>query len=157
MKHIVKLLMVTFLLSSVGFVYAQDKTDMVDKNKDESVKVKSSGFNTTSEKGGKGSNAGRLTDDTKEPVKDAGDETAVEGKKSFFGRLFGGKSAPEGHSSKASAASSRGGSSKGAAPGASISDKPTSSGADKKPAPSGEKDDEGQGGEDKDTDRDGGR
>jgi len=153
MKHIVKLLMVTFLLSSVGFVYGQAP---VEKTKDETVKVKSGG-NLSNEKGGKGSNAGRLTDDTKAPVKDAGDETAVEGKKSFFGRLFGGKSAPEGHSSKASAASSRGGSSKGAAAGASISDKPTSSGADKKPAPSGEKEEEGQGGEDKDTDRDGGR
>ena len=109
MKHIVKLLMVTFLLSSVGIVYAQDKADMVDKNKDESVKVKHSGFN--SEKGDKGSNAGRLTEDTKEPTKGSGDETAIEGKKSFFGRLFGGKSAPEGHSSKASA-SSRGGSAK---------------------------------------------
>lgn len=150
MKHIVKLLMVTFLLSSVGFVYGQAP---VEKTKDETEKVKSSGFN--SEKGHKGSKAGRLTDDTKAPVKDAGDETAVEGKKSFFGRLFGGKSAPEGHSSKASAASSRGGSSKGAAAGASISDKPTSSGGDKKPAPSGEKEEEGQGGEDKD--RDGGR
>ena len=149
MKHIVKLLMVTFLLSSVGFVYGQAP---VEKTKDETVKVKSGG-NISHEKGGKGSNAGRLTDDTKAPVKDAGDETAVEGKKSFFGRLFGGKSAPEGHSSKASAASSRGGSAKGAA--ASMSDKPTSSGADKKPAPSGEKEEEGQGGEDKD--RDGGR
>ena len=151
MKHIVKLLMVTFLLSSVGFVYGQAP---VEKTKDETVKVKSGG-NLSNEKGGKGSNAGRLTDDTKAPVKDAGDETAVESKKSFFGRLFGGKSAPEGHSSKASAASSRGGSAKGAAPGASMSDKPTSSGADKKPAPSGEKEEEGQGGEDKD--RDGGR
>ena len=148
MKHIVKLLMVTFLLSSVGFVYGQAP---VEKTKDETVKVKSGG-NLSHEKGGKGSNAGRLTDDTKAPVKDAGDETAVEGKKSFFGRLFGGKSAPEGHSSKASA-SSRGGSAKGAA--ASMSDKPTSSGADKKPAPSDEKEEEGQGGEDKD--RDGGR
>ncbi len=103
MKHIVKLLMVTFLLSSVGLVYAQGP---VDKTKDETVKAK-----TVNTKDTKGSTAGRLTDDTKAPVKDAGDETAVEGKKSFFGRLFGGKSAPEGHSSKASAAS-RGGSAK---------------------------------------------
>ena len=103
MKHIVKLLMVTFLLSSVGFVYAQGP---VDKTKDETVKVKS-----TVDKSTKGSKAGRLGDDTDAPIKDAGDETAVEGKKSFFGRLFGGKSAPEGHSSKA-AASSRGGSAK---------------------------------------------
>jgi hypothetical protein len=107
MKHIVKLLMVTFLLSSVGLVYAQGP---VDKTKDETVKVKSGG-NLSNEKGGKGSNAGRLGDDTDAPTKDSGDETAVEGKKSFFGRLFGGKSAPEGHSSKA-AASSRGGSAK---------------------------------------------
>ena len=152
MKHIVKLLMVTFLLSSVGFVYGQAP---VEKTKDETVKVKSGG-NLSNEKGGKGSNAGRLKDDTDAPVKDAGDETAVEGKKSFFGRLFGGKSAPEGHSSKASAASSRGGSSKGAAPAAGLSDKPTSSGANKgagkKPAPSDEKkvDDEG---EERDGDR----
>ena len=103
MKHIVKLLMVTFLLSSVGFVYAQGP---VDKTKDETVKVKS-----TVDKSTKGSKAGRLGDDTDAPIKDAGDETAVEGKKSFFGRLFGSKSAPEGHSSKA-AASSRGGSAK---------------------------------------------
>ena len=151
MKHIVKLLMVTFLLSSVGFVYGQAP---VEKTKDETVKVKSGG-NLSNEKGGKGSNAGRLTDDTKAPVKDAGDETAVEGKKSFFGRLFGGKSAPEGHSSKSSAASSRGGSVKGTA--TSMSDKPSSSssksGSDKKPAPSDEKEEEGQGGDD----RDGGR
>ena len=152
MKHIVKLLMVTFLLSSVGLVYAQGP---VDKTKDETVKVKSGG-NLSNEKGGKGSNAGRLGDDTDAPTKDSGDETAVEGKKSFFGRLFGGKSAPEGHSSKATA-SSRGGSAKGAAPAASMSDKPTSSGGDKKPAPSGEKDDEGQGEEDKEEGRDGGR
>ena len=103
MKHIVKLLMVTFLLSSVGFVYAQGP---VDKTKDETVKVKS-----TVDKSTKGSKAGRLGDDTDAPIKDAGDETAVEGKKSFFGRLFGSKSAPEGHSSKATA-SSRGGSAK---------------------------------------------
>ncbi|HIC39558.1 MAG TPA: hypothetical protein EYO79_08865 [Candidatus Marinimicrobia bacterium] len=148
MKHIVKLLMVTFLLSSVGFVYAQGP---VDKTKDETVKVKS-----TVDKSTKGSKAGRLGDDTDAPIKDTGDETAVEGKKSFFGRLFGSKSAPEGHSSKATA-SSRGGSAKGAAPAASMSDKPTSSGGDKKPAPSGEKDDEGQGGEDKEEGRDGGR
>ena len=103
MKHIVKLLMVTFLLSSVGFVYAQGP---VDKTKDETVKAKSGNTKDT-----KGSSAGRLKDDTDAPTKDAGDETAVEGKKSFFSRLFGGKSAPEGHSSKA-AASSRGGSAK---------------------------------------------
>ena len=103
MKHIVKLLMVTFLLSSVGFVYAQGP---VDKTKDETVKAKSVNTKDT-----KGSSAGRLKDDTDAPTKDAGNETAVEGKKSFFSRLFGGKSAPEGHSSKA-AASSRGGSAK---------------------------------------------
>ena len=145
MKHIVKLLMVTFLLSSVGLVYAQGP---VDKTKDETVKAK-----TVNTKDTKGSSAGRLGDDTDAPLNDAGTDEAVR-EKSFFGKLFGGKSAPGGHSSK-SAASSRGGSAKGAAPGASISDKPTSSGGDKKPAPSGEKEEEGQGGEDKD--RDGGR
>ena len=49
MKHIVKLLMVTFLLSSVGFVYGQAP---VEKTKDETVKVKSGG-NLSNEKGGR--------------------------------------------------------------------------------------------------------
>jgi len=152
MKLIVKTLMVTFLLSSVGIVYAQGQIDKT-KTNDEIVKEKSSGTKST-----KGVSAGRLGGDTAAPTKDAGSTDAVKEKKSFFGRLFGGrgKSSPEGHSSKATA-SSRGGSAKGAAPAASMSDKPTSSGGDKKPAPSGEKDDEGQGGEDKEEGRDGGR
>ncbi|MFQ6678183.1 MAG: hypothetical protein ACE5D0_07640 [Fidelibacterota bacterium] len=41
MKHIFKLLMITFLISSITFVYAQD--DM-DKTKDEIVKEKSKGI-----------------------------------------------------------------------------------------------------------------
>ena len=116
MKHLVKLLMVTFLISSVSVLFAQGP---VDKSKDETVKAKSS--NT---KDAKGSSASRLTDDTDAPTKDAGNDEAVKGKSSFFGKLFGGKSAPEGHSSK-SAASSRGGSSKkggkGSSKGSSVS------------------------------------
>jgi len=103
MKHLVKLLMVTFLISSVSVLFAQGP---VDKSKDETVKAKSS--NT---KDAKGSSASRLGDDTDAPTKDAGNDEAVKGKSSFFGKLFGGKSAPEGHSSK-SAASSRSGSAK---------------------------------------------
>ena len=146
MKHIVKLLMVTFLLSSVGLVYAQGP---VDKTKDETVKAK-----TVNTKDTKGSSAGRLGDDENAPTKDAGNDEVVK-EKSFFGKLFGGKSAPGGQSSK-SAASSRGGSAKDAAPGATASDKPTSSAGKGDGKPSGEKEvEEGQG-EDKD-DRDGGR
>lgn len=103
MKHLVKLLMVTFLLSAVGLVYAQGP---VDKTKDETVKAKS-----VTTKDTKGSSAGRLGDDTDEPAKDTGSDEAVKEKKSFFGKLFGGKSTPEGQASK-SAASSRGGSAK---------------------------------------------
>lgn len=109
MKHLVKLLMVTFLISSVSVLFAQGSVDK-SKSKDETVKEKPTG-SLQNEKGGRGSNAGRLADDTDAPTKDAGNDEAVKGKSSFFGKLFGGKSAPEGHSSK-SAASSRGGSSK---------------------------------------------
>ena len=100
--------MVTFLLSSVGIVYAQGQIDKT-KTNDEIVKEKSSGTKST-----KGASAGRLGGDTAAPTKDAGSTDAVKEKKSFFGRLFGGsgKSSPEGHSSKSAAPSSRGGSSK---------------------------------------------
>ena len=108
MKLIVKILMVTFLLSSVGIVYAQGQIDKT-KTNDEIVKEKSSGTKST-----KGPSAGRLGGDTAAPTKDAGSTDAVKEKKSFFGRLFGGsgKSSPEGHSSKSAAPFSRGGSSK---------------------------------------------
>lgn len=106
MKLIVKTLMVTFLLSSIGIVYAQGP---VDKTKDEIVKEKSSNTKST-----KGSSAGRLGGDTAAPTKDTGSTDAVKDKKSFFGRLFGGsgKSSPTGHSSKSASPSSRSGSSK---------------------------------------------
>ena len=103
MKLIVKTLMVTFLLSSVGIVYAQGP---VDKTKDEIVKEKSSDTKST-----KGASAGRLGGDTAAPTKDTGSTDAVKDKKSLIGNL-GGKSSPEGHSSKSAAPSSRGGSSK---------------------------------------------
>jgi len=105
MKLIVKTLMVTFLLSSVGIVYAQGQIDKT-KTNDEIVKEKSSGTKST-----KGASAGRLGGDTAAPTKDTGSTDAVKDKKSFIGKL-GGKSSPEGHSSKSAAPSSRGGSSK---------------------------------------------
>ena len=105
MKLIVKTLMVTFLLSSVGIVYAQGQIDKT-KTNDEIVKEKSSGTKST-----KGVSAGRLGGDTAAPTKDAGSTDAVKDKKSLIGNL-GGKSSSEGHSSKSAAPSSRGGSSK---------------------------------------------
>ena len=105
MKLIVKILMVTFLLSSVGIVYAQGQIDKT-KTNDEIVKEKSSGTKST-----KGPSAGRLGGDTAAPTKDTGSTDAVKDKKSLIGNL-GGKSSPEGHSSKSAAPSSRGGSSK---------------------------------------------
>jgi hypothetical protein len=146
MKHLVKLLMVTFLISSVGIVYAQDRN--IDKSKDETVKVKSTGSKST-----KGEKSSRLTDDTGAPTKDTGsDEAVTEGKKSFWGKLFGGKSAPEGHSSKA-AASSRGGSSKSSAAAASSAVGSAESKGDKKPSGGGEEEEKGKENEDRGGDR----
>jgi len=105
MNLIVKTLLVTFLLSSVGIVYAQGQIDKT-KTNDEIVKEKSSGTKST-----KGASAGRLGGDTAAPPKDTGSTDAVKDKKSFIGKL-GGKSSPTGHSSKSAAPSSRGGSSK---------------------------------------------
>ena len=138
MKHLVKLLMVTFLISSVGIVYAQDRN--IDKSKDETVKVKSTGSKST-----KGEKSSRLTDDTGAPTK-GNDEAVTEGKKSFWSKLFGGKSAPGGHSSKA-AASSRGGSSKSSAAASSAVGSAESEG-DKKPSGGGEEEPKGKGKED---------
>jgi hypothetical protein len=105
MKLIVKTLMVTFLLSSVGIVYAQGQIDKT-KTNDEIVKEKSSGTKSTKE-----ASAGRLDGDTAAPTKDTGSTDAVKDKKSLIGEL-GGKSSPTGHSSKSAAPASRGGSSK---------------------------------------------
>ena len=138
MKHLVKLLMVTFLISSVGIVYAQDRNIDKSKSKDEIVKDKSTDSKST--KDGKSS---RLTDETKGT---GSDEVKSSGKKSFFGRLFGGKSAPGGHSSKA-AASSRGGSSKSSAAASSAVGSAESEG-DKKPSGGGEEEPKGKGKED---------
>ena len=139
MKHLVKLLMVTFLISSVGIVYAQDRN--IDKSKDETVKVKSTGSKST-----KGEKSSRLTDDTGAPTK-GNDEAVTEGKKSFWSKLFGGKSAPEGHSSKA-AASSRGGSSKSSAAAASSAvgsaESKGDNEGDKKPSGGGEEEEKGK-------------
>ena len=144
MKHLVKLLMVTFLISSVGIVYAQDRNIDKSKSKDEIVKDKSTDSKST--KDGKSS---RLTDETKGT---GSDEVKSSGKKSFFGRLFGGKSAPEGHSSKA-AASSRGGSSKSSAAAASSAVGSAESKGDKKPSGGGEEEEKGKENEDRGGDR----
>ena len=139
MKLIVKTLMVTFLLSSVGIGYAQGP---VDKTKDEIVKEKSSGTKST-----KGASAGRLGGDTAAPTKDTGSTDALKDKKSLTGKL-GGKSSPEGHSSKSAAPSSRGGSSKKGA-------QTKETGASAAPsAGSGEKDPDDEGKQDKRGDDD---
>tara|TARA_Y100000310_G_scaffold324456_1_gene386298 strand:- start:1548 stop:1952 length:405 start_codon:yes stop_codon:yes gene_type:complete len=130
--------MVTFLISSVGIVYAQDRN--IDKPKDETVKVKPTGSKST-----KGEKSSRLTDDTKGA---GSDEVKSSGKKSFWGKLFGGKSAPEGHSSKA-AASSRGGSSKSSAAAASSAVGSAESKGDKKPSGGGEEEEKGKENEDR--------
>ena len=136
MKLIVKTLMVTFLLSSVGIVYAQGQIDKT-KTNDEIVKEKSSGTKST-----KGASAGRLGGDTAAPTKDTGSTDAVKEKKSLIGKL-GGKSSPEGHSSKSAAPSSRGGSSK---KGAQTKEKGASTAPS---AGSGEKDLDDEGKQDK--------
>lgn len=118
MKHLLKLLLVTFLMSTVSVLFAQGA---VDKKKDEVVNE-----NTKNEKSAKGDASRRILGDETAPATDKGNDEIKADKKSFFGRLFGGKSTPEGQSSKAAAGSRSGAAKSSAAPSSMSSDKPKS-------------------------------